>query len=70
MTKGPKSKKNFVKFLFIYLCITFIFQLFYLNLSLAKEFKFDIRTYGLNVMDITYNVDEKKTTIFILIWKA
>ncbi len=60
MTKGPKSKKNFVKFLFIYLCITFIFQLFYLNLSLAKEFKFDIRTYGFNVMDITYNVDEKK----------
>ena len=44
----------FIKFLIIiYLIILNI------NSSLAKEFKYDVRAYNLNVMDIIFNIDDE-----------
>jgi hypothetical protein len=45
----------FIKFLIIIYLITLNF-----NTSLAKEFKYDVRAYNLNVMDIIFDIDDEK----------
>jgi hypothetical protein len=44
----------FIKFLIIIYTIILNF-----NSSLAKEFKYDVRAYNLNVMDINFNIDDE-----------
>ena len=44
----------FIKFLIIIYVIILNF-----NSSLAKEFRYDVRVYNLNVMDINFNIDDE-----------
>ena len=48
-----------MRLLFIYFLLIINLLTLNLDLSLAKEFKYDVRAYNLKVMEINFNIDDE-----------